>query len=160
MCVLSKQELLPVSGAGMEPFGAEECHSSESGWTMYIGSSIDDAGGHSTDDGDGDDDNDDDDKEEGTQAHPQDDDESDDSMASDASSGPSHHHGFADFRRDSEEGNHDKYCFEKKASKTQHKQMEGEKVEKKGMLPVDSKDKSPVQGCGKVRKNYFVGKRK
>ena len=106
----------------MEPFGAEECHSSESGWTMYIGSSIDDAGGHSTDDGDGDDDNDDDDKEEGTQAHPQDDDESDDSMASDASSGPSHHHGFADFRRDSEEGNHDKYCFEKKASKTQHKQ--------------------------------------
>lgn len=139
----------------MEPFGAEECHSSESGWTMYIGSPIDDAG-HSSDN--------DDNNKKGTQAHPQDDDdddESDDSMASDASSGPSHHHGFADFRRDAEEENDEnKYCLEKKAGKTQHKQMEGKKVEKKGMLPVDSKDKSPVQGCGKVRKNYFVGKRK
>ncbi|KAG4378669.1 hypothetical protein AAZX31_17G080200 [Glycine max] len=140
----------------MEPFGAEGCHSSESGWTMYIGSPIDDAG-HSSDN--------DDNNKKGTQAHPQDDDddddESDDSMASDASSGPSHHHGFADFRRDAEEENDEnKYCLEKKAGKTQHKQMEGKKVEKNGMLIVDSKDKSPVQGCGKVRKNYFVGKRK
>ncbi|KAG4929860.1 hypothetical protein JHK86_046821 [Glycine max] len=130
----------------MEPFGAEGCHSSESGWTMYIGSPIDDAG-HSSDN--------DDNNKKGTQAHPQDDDddddESDDSMASDASSGPSHHHGFADFRRDAEEENDEnKYCLEKKAGKTQHKQMEGKKVEKKGMLIVDSKDKSPVQGCGKV----------
>ncbi|XP_071731531.1 uncharacterized protein [Rutidosis leptorrhynchoides] len=72
----------------------EECHSSESGWTMYIGSSMDD---------DGDDDNDvggvyddgggrkkgimkNDDDDDG------DDDDTDDSMASDASSGPSHLH--------------------------------------------------------------------
>ncbi|ESW27188.1 hypothetical protein PHAVU_003G181300 [Phaseolus vulgaris] len=141
----------------MEPFAGEECHSSESGWTMYIGSPMDD-GGHS-DDGDTD--------EEGIQTNPQndddDDDQSDDSMASDASSGPSHlgiNHGFADFHRDAEEEyDADKYCLEKKANKTtQAKQMEGKKVEKKGMLFVDSKDKSPVQGCGKVRN--FVGKRK
>ncbi|KAJ7978796.1 acidic leucine-rich nuclear phosphoprotein 32 family member B-like [Quillaja saponaria] len=54
-------------------FGAaEECHSSESGWTMYIGSPID---------GDGDDDD--------TLVINHEDD-SDDSLVSDASSGPSH----------------------------------------------------------------------
>jgi len=139
----------------MEPFAGEECHSSESGWTMYIGSPMDD-GGHS-DDSDND--------EEGIETSPQnDDDESDDSMASDASSGPSHlgiNHAFADFQRDAEEeydAEADKYCLEKKANKTQAKQMEGKKVEKKGMLLVDSKDKSPVKGCGKVRN--FVGKGK
>ncbi|CAJ1944272.1 unnamed protein product [Sphenostylis stenocarpa] len=140
----------------MDPLGGEECHSSESGWTMYIGSPMED-GGHS-DDGDNSD-------QEGIQTNPQDDDdESDDSMASDASSGPSHlgiNHGFGDFQQDAEEEyDADKCCLQKKAKKTQHKQMEGKKVEKKGMLFVDRKDKPPVQGCGKVRKNYFVEKRK
>ncbi|RDX74743.1 hypothetical protein CR513_45473, partial [Mucuna pruriens] len=134
----------------MEPSGAEECHSSESGWTMYIGSPMDD-GGHS-------DDNDDNNGHEGTRVHrPQDDDdESDDSMASDASSGPSHH-GFADFRRAAEEEyDENKYCVDKKAGKTQHKQMESKKVENKGMLVINSKGKSPVQGRAEPRKNYFV----
>ncbi|TKY54981.1 pheromone-processing carboxypeptidase KEX isoform X1 [Spatholobus suberectus] len=136
-----------LSGAGMEPSGAEECHSSESGWTMYIGSPVDDDG-HSDD---GDNDNSDD---EGTQAHPQDDDdESDDSMASDASSGPSHHgvnHGFADFQRAAKE-EYDENNLDKKANKTQHKLiMEGKKVEKKGMLFIDSKGKSPVKEGGKI----------
>lgn len=65
--------------------GAEECHSSESGWTMYIGSCIDGENEDGTrtthenseDDGEND-------------GHK--DDHSDDSMVSDASSGPSHHH--------------------------------------------------------------------
>ncbi|XP_022638612.1 prostatic spermine-binding protein-like [Vigna radiata var. radiata] len=152
----------------MEPFSGEECHSSESGWTMYIGSPMDDAG-HSDDadndhqliqtdpQNDDDDDDDDDDNDES------DDDDDDDSMASDASSGPSHlgiNHGFPDFQRDAqEECDADKCCLEKKANKSQLKQMEGKKVENKGMLFVATKDKSPVQGCAKVKRN-FVGKRK
>ncbi|XP_010318896.1 protein SOB FIVE-LIKE 3-like [Solanum lycopersicum] len=75
----------------------EECHSSESGWTMYIGSPTNDEDDEMNCEGDFDDEDgvlgqgrrkkimnvvvDDDD----------DDDDTDDSMASDASSGPSHH---------------------------------------------------------------------
>ncbi|GFZ16774.1 suppressor of phytochrome b 5 [Actinidia rufa] len=61
---------------------AEECHSCESGWTMYIASPI-----HTDDDDDEDDGVYDDDH----SVKPEDDDhDSDDSMASDASSGLSH----------------------------------------------------------------------
>ncbi|XP_020228662.1 uncharacterized protein LOC109809695 isoform X2 [Cajanus cajan] len=135
----------------MEPLGAEECHSSESGWTMYIGSPVDD-----NDDGDN---HKSDDDEHCTQARPQDDydDASDDSMASDASSGPSHH-GFADLKRGGEEeyDGKNKYCLEKKANKRQEKlMMEGKKVlEKKGKVVVDSKGKSQVQ---EVRKKCCEG---
>ncbi|XP_027922047.1 MATH and LRR domain-containing protein PFE0570w [Vigna unguiculata] len=146
----------------MEPFAGEECHSSESGWTMYIGSPMDDAG-HTDDAADNDhqavqtdpqnaDDDDDEDEDESD----------DDSMASDASSGPSHLHGFPEFfQRDAEEEcDAAKCCLEKKPNKTQHKQMEGKKVENKGMLFVATKGKSPVQGCTNVKKRNFVGKRK
>ncbi|XP_044466510.1 protein SOB FIVE-LIKE 2-like [Mangifera indica] len=73
----------------------EECHSCESGWTMYIGSDHDDEeqsdniGDHYVDNNGGDDDDDDDD----TDGNDDDDDDeadTDDSMASDASSGPSY----------------------------------------------------------------------
>ncbi|KAK7330244.1 hypothetical protein VNO77_24432 [Canavalia gladiata] len=133
--------------------GAEECHSSESGWTMYIGSPIDD-------------DKESDKREnEGTEADPEDYQNSDDSMASDASSGPSHYgisHSFADFQRPAEEEyDENKCCLDKKASKTEEKHMEGKKVEEKEKLLFDSKGKSPVFGGGKVRKNYWaLGKRK
>ncbi|KAK2357662.1 protein SOB FIVE-LIKE [Trifolium repens] len=142
-------------------FGSEEeCQSSESGWTMYIGSHIED------DDGDiysGE-------YEETThEAYPEDD-ESDDSMVSDASSGPSHQHGnnidkgvnygLTSFKQvvvEVEENQYDdenKYCLEKKANKTVEKQKEEKKVENKEMKFVDgnSKGKSSVQGGGKVRK--------
>ncbi|KAJ1386937.1 hypothetical protein SESBI_40403 [Sesbania bispinosa] len=61
---------------------AEECHSSEYGWNMYIGSPIDEDGHYC----DIDEENED---YEGTQDDPEV--ESDDSMASDASLGPSHY---------------------------------------------------------------------
>ncbi|CAK8563286.1 unnamed protein product [Lathyrus sativus] len=134
-------------------FGSEEeCESSESGWTMYIGSHIED----------------DDMDEEGTthQGYPEDD-ESDDSMVSDASSGPSHQHGndigkggivnygLQGFKQvvveETQYDNHDddddesKYCLEKKATKTVEKKMEEKNF--------DCKGKSSVQGGGgKVRK--------
>ncbi|XP_057951090.1 protein SOB FIVE-LIKE 2 [Malania oleifera] len=85
---------------------AEECHSNESGWTMYIGSPMHDGGG----DDDHDHDHDNDDQQSDQSGDEEDDDnnngdyddeyddrgndhdsvDSDDSMASDASSGPSH----------------------------------------------------------------------
>ncbi|KAJ1388533.1 hypothetical protein SESBI_39028 [Sesbania bispinosa] len=127
--------------------GVEECESSsESGWTMYIGSPMDD-----DDDGDSTDHNRDIDDEGTTHQADPEDDESDDSMASDASSGPSHvttpwgnGKGMADFKEEQQIGG-------------------GKKVEKKEiMLFIDGKGKSPVQGGHKVRKskNYWLGKRK
>ncbi|XP_035541694.1 rRNA biogenesis protein rrp36-like [Juglans regia] len=101
--------------------GTEECHSSESGWTMYIGSPIygdddddSDNGTHDDEDHDGDDgDDDDDDDDDGNQ-----DDDSDDSMASDASSGPSH--SLAVFKHEEEE-NGNRHRLEKKSDKQKHK---------------------------------------
>ncbi|KAJ1394736.1 hypothetical protein SESBI_33986 [Sesbania bispinosa] len=85
--------------------GVEECQSSsESGWTMYIGSPIDDG-----DDGDSTNHNRDIDDEGTTHQADPEDDESDDSMASDASSGPSHvtpwgnGKGMADFKEEEKE---------------------------------------------------------
>ncbi|KAL6994998.1 hypothetical protein U1Q18_005133, partial [Sarracenia purpurea var. burkii] len=66
---------------------AEECHSSESGWTMYIGSPIR-SYEHDEDDDDDNDNTDDNDDSDDYCVKPEDD--SDDSMASDASSGRSH----------------------------------------------------------------------
>lgn len=142
--------------------GEEECESSESGWTMYIGSPIEDVDEELSDDGDNDDDDD------ITQADPEV--ESDDSMASDASSGPSHNNqhwgngkgGYDDlagFKKMIGEKYDD--GLGKNENKTLENQRKGEKVEKKKMIFIDGKSKSPVQvGCnGKVRKNYWVGKR-
>ncbi|XP_058010190.1 protein SOB FIVE-LIKE 2-like [Hevea brasiliensis] len=68
--------------------GPEERNSSESGWTMYLGSPIN---GDDDDDQHGNkDDDDDDDGDGGNGKNYLHEDHSDDSMASDASSGPSH----------------------------------------------------------------------
>ncbi|PHT47738.1 hypothetical protein CQW23_11946 [Capsicum baccatum] len=69
----------------------EECHSSESGWTMYIGSPSN--GEEDEMNCEDDFDEDDDDVGRGRRKNTDDDDnnDTDDSMASDASSGPSHH---------------------------------------------------------------------
>ncbi|KAF7806301.1 pheromone-processing carboxypeptidase KEX1 [Senna tora] len=133
--------------------GAEECHSSESGWTMYIGSPIDD-----DDDGHSDDDDD------NTQADPEDD-HTDDSMASDASSGPSHYrnpwgNGLEEKERD------EKFFLDKKEIKTKGKQMAAaeRKVGKNEMVFMDEKGKSADydhEYDSKLgRKNCWVGKRK
>ncbi|XP_061353418.1 protein SOB FIVE-LIKE 4-like [Gastrolobium bilobum] len=145
----------------------EECHSSESGWTMYIGSPIDEDMGHCDNDDD-DEVNDDNMDFEGTQADPKV--ESDDSMASDASSGPSHYginplenseggyNGFTHFQqKEEEEYDKDKCCLDhKNASKTKENQIAEKSVEKKEMVFINSKGKGPVQGGRKVkvRKNH------
>lgn len=128
--------------------GTEECQSSESGWTMYIGSPIDDDDDDSDDDiGDNDDDN-------ITQAEAEEDEsESDDSMASDASSGPSHYgNPWGNGLAGEEEHDDEKSCIViKKENKTRGKKIAERKVEKK--TPEH-------QGAEKVRKNYWVEKRK
>ncbi|KAG2667189.1 hypothetical protein I3760_15G100500 [Carya illinoinensis] len=155
-------------------FGAaEECHSSESGWTMYIGSPIygdDDDGsgdnGDSDDENDGDGDNDDDDDENDANH----DDDSDDSMASDASSGPSHQghpcgsgkggHGLAAFKQEDEENYHN-YRLDKKANKQQQKEkqiraqkMKEEKEEK--LLRAKIANASAQSTGAKVRKKFWM----
>lgn len=147
-------------GLRMEPSqifgGGEECHSSESGWTMYIGSPVDDDDGHSGEHRD----NDNSDVE-GT--HVDAEDESDDSMASDASSRPwgggQGRHGLADFQQVAEEENEDKKnCLDKNGNKAQEKQIEGKRVEKKEKIFIDRKGKTQAQGNDKVRKNYLLEK--
>ncbi|XP_004508641.1 uncharacterized protein [Cicer arietinum] len=140
----------------------EECQSSESGWTMYIGSPIEDDDNDDDDEDDGDIDNMDD--EEGTHEAHDDLESDDDSMASDASSGPSHQHygrdyGLEGLKQVVVEDENNKYCLEKKENKTM--ENEGKNVEKKEMIFVDGKGKSSVHvGGGKVRKNYLVGGKK
>lgn len=125
----------------------EECHSNESGWTMYIGSPRDEDAQHCDDD-----DHhhhsfleEDYDYESAAAAAQHCDVESDDSMASDASSGPS--------KSKEQVKKNNKYCSEKK-------------VEKKNeiMAFANSMDKAPaaVQNGSKVKvnKNYRVGTRK
>ncbi|KAH7851963.1 hypothetical protein Vadar_018912 [Vaccinium darrowii] len=114
---------------------AEECNSSESGWTMYIGSPI--TNDDHSDDGDKDDDGD----HEHDVKHDEDDHDSDDSMASDASSGPSH-------RRNSwgnvkDEGK--KNCSIKKAKDPVEKNgYEGKKKEKEEDESVFAAKKASV----------------
>ena len=138
--------------------GTEECQSSESGWTMYIGSPIyggdddDDDGdeGHSDDRSDDDDDDGDDGKTDADQ-----DDDSDDSMASDASSRPSHAYESASKKEE-------KYCFDKKANKQQQEKQKAQKMkeEKDQKMFRAKKAEAPSQSGAKVRKNIWTGKRK
>ncbi|KAF5934044.1 hypothetical protein HYC85_030215 [Camellia sinensis] len=130
---------------------AEECHSSESGWTMYIGSPI------NTDDDDDDDSRDDEDdnvgdyKEHNSVKH---EDESDDSMASDASSGPSH--------RGHSWGNGKEHQVEKKGKKPVEKSGNARRKQEKEKSVFDAKGANvgTQSGGDKVRKNSWFGKRK
>ncbi|CAN4086209.1 unnamed protein product [Withania somnifera] len=135
----------------------EECHSSESGWTMYIGSPsneeddemnceedfVDDVGRgcHKNN-------NDDDD-----------DDDTDDSMASDASSGPSHHivRNANKSPIPKEKGN-GKSCSNNKASM---KKSSSIKDQDKGRYSVFSAKEAKVPSNGeKVKKSIWKGKGK
>ncbi|XP_062157546.1 protein SOB FIVE-LIKE 2 [Alnus glutinosa] len=148
-------------------FGAaEECHSSESGWTMYIGDDDDDDGGGGGDYGHSDDDgNDDDDDNDANH-----DDDSDDSMASDASSGPSHrstgkgaHGSLAVSKRDEEENDIIDRCLDKKPNKPQKEMQRGQRIKKdkkESTVPVLMAN-APAQSSGaKVRKDMWMGKTK
>ncbi|XP_028763630.1 uncharacterized protein LOC114736850 [Neltuma alba] len=121
---------------------AEECHSCESGWTIYLGSPThDDDGDHSDDD----DEEGGEDRKGGAGAE---DEESDDSMASDASTGPSQPIGspWGD-SKGSQLVKEDVAA----AATTKEKEIAEKKVGKKEMATfiVD-----------KVRKNHCIRKRK
>ncbi|ESW10218.1 hypothetical protein PHAVU_009G190900 [Phaseolus vulgaris] len=131
--------------------GEEECHSNESGWTMYIGSPRDEEA-HC-----------DDNEEKGysldydyedAEADP--DVESDDSMASDASSGPSQYgvinplgggyDGITHIQQQKEEVK-EKCCSDQKritASKSKGNQVVEKRVEKNKMVLMSSKGKAPA----------------
>lgn len=138
--------------SAMEPpmlGGEEECHSNESGWTMYIGSPRDEDAQHCDDD-----DHhhhsfleEDYDYESAAAAAQHCDVESDDSMASDASSGPSKS------KEQVNKKDNKYYCSEKKVEK------------KNEIMAFNSKDKAPAavhqnDSKVKVNKNYMVGTRK
>lgn len=135
---------------------AEECNSSESGWTMYIGSPI--TNDDHSDDGDKDDDGDDDGDHEHDVKHDEDGHDSDDSMASDASSGPSHRQN--SWGNGKDEGK--KKCSIKKAKDpVEKKGYEGKKKEKEEESVFAAKKASVgVQSSEKVRKTSWFGKRK
>ncbi|KAK2367918.1 protein SOB FIVE-LIKE [Trifolium repens] len=135
--------------------GEEECQSSESGWTMYIGSPIKDGNFY-------DDDDDEVDFYQGINQITQGDagiESDDDSMVSDASSGPSHYgvdviqplgnyeegYGLRHFKQKVEDDEYDDdyYYFDhhKKGSKKKQNQIGEKKCEKK--------QKVQVQGGGK-----------
>ncbi|QCE13978.1 hypothetical protein DEO72_LG11g976 [Vigna unguiculata] len=119
----------------------EECHSNESGWTMYIGSPRDEDAhcydkeekGYSLDY----------DYENDAEADA--DVESDDSMASDASSGPSQYGGITQFQKKEEVKN--KHCSDHKASKSKGNHQVVEKRAEKNhskMVLISSKGKAPA----------------
>ncbi|XP_030455544.1 protein SOB FIVE-LIKE 1-like isoform X1 [Syzygium oleosum] len=126
--------------------GSEECLSNESGWTMYIGSPM-----QEDDEGAGDEqsthNNDDDDAEDG--GHKGDKDgghgeaESDDSMASDASSRPSYRGCVAS-----------KNAAKKGPSKNDYKEEDDDDLKQR----ADGTDPSPSRG--KVSKSLRIKKRK
>ncbi|KAK8686242.1 hypothetical protein V6N13_125269 [Hibiscus sabdariffa] len=110
--------------------GPEECQSSESGWTMYIGDTADD----------------------GTHAS-----ETDDSMASDASSGPSHHGRFrSKHGEDKEDGRH---CYsDKKAKKPSVGKQDKEEKQEMSCKTKESSTRSPSGSTARI--NMGFGKRK
>lgn len=138
--------------------GPEECHSSESGWTMYLGSPI-----HGGDDDDENDDKhsnkDDDDEDEngGNDKNHYIEDDSDDSMTSDASSGPNHQ-GSAHYKLQKHVDDN-KHLPEKK----QENQQKAERgmIKKWDLLQEDHHNKNaPAQSSSKVRKSIsLIGKR-
>ncbi|KAK8695007.1 hypothetical protein V6N13_072549 [Hibiscus sabdariffa] len=121
--------------------GAEECHSSESGWTMYIGDTADD---------------------DATLAS-----ETDDSMASDASSGPTHQGPQLEGRFRSKHGEDGRHCYsDKKARKSSvgkqklEMKMKQDKEEKQEMSfkTKESSTRSPSGSPSTARINMGLGK--
>ncbi|GAV80211.1 hypothetical protein CFOL_v3_23672 [Cephalotus follicularis] len=136
----------------------EEYGSSESGWTMYIGSpvhgndSCDADDDHSTDKQGHDHDNDDDYPDNDHNKY-----ESDDSMASDASSGPRHQEFLCESSERSLNINYFKHeaskrTSEKKLCRQVKKRDDRRMKEKQESLHKENVDASHVQGGSNVRK--------
>lgn len=143
----------------------EECHSSESGWTMYIGSpmmeenEVNDDSELNTHNYIREKEFDDEDERERNYnynyANNHRDDTSDDSMASDASSGPSHHreHSWTEVQKGRGHG--------RGRSETKQKSTAKSSSGKKNRYVKGNEEKQEhIEGCSKVRKNYLTGKRK
>ncbi|KAE8661743.1 hypothetical protein F3Y22_tig00113724pilonHSYRG00139 [Hibiscus syriacus] len=136
--------------------GIEECHSSESGWTTYIGFSLHGGEEDGSDDG------------HGEKAAVDDD---DDSMASDASSGPRHQeHGTTttlSFKHDEENVDDERGCFlDKKGKKSMEKEKLGSMKNKqdeevKNQRPLKAKRalSDPCRTGSKLRQSIWFGKR-
>lgn len=128
----------------------EECHSSESGWTMYIGSPIDD------------DDDDNDQVENDVEDHYYKgggggDVESDDSMVSDASSAmAANMHSTYMYQKQVKEDDVDQEKNSRKGKKVEKNGSEGKKKEKEST----SMNVAPAQSGNKVRRNWLGGKKK
>ncbi|XP_059642360.1 protein SOB FIVE-LIKE 4-like [Cornus florida] len=139
---------------------AEECHSSESGWTMYIGSPID----GDSDDGDDHSDHDDYDKYCNKKYYVKHDNDSDDSMASDASSGPSRREYLwvNGHKNQEEEKEGEKHYSCKKGKNPVEKNRNGKRKGEKEESPFAAKGANitPIQSGEKVKKNSWFGKRK
>ncbi|XP_022987931.1 uncharacterized protein LOC111485335 isoform X2 [Cucurbita maxima] len=150
----------------MEPsqmFGvSEECHSSESGWTMYIGSPAAADGSSDVDTGAASDEED----EEHKGYYDINQDDSDDSMASDASSGPSHQqrrHPFGGMKNPPHallplftHQNKPNSCLETKPKPKPKKPLKKkQRAERKEV----KEPKSSVQSSSKARKSIWMGKR-
>ncbi|KAL8257017.1 hypothetical protein R6Q59_029058 [Mikania micrantha] len=134
----------------------EECQSSESGWTMYIGSSMDD---------DDDNDDDDDDNGDGKKGVVKDDEDedTDDSMTSDASSGPNHLHLQQPWEVQQDESHkklHDQQNYRKKNKKSVRKKKVGcEESRKKDESLVNEK-RGVIKTVQSGNRAWFLGKRK
>ncbi|XP_022921474.1 uncharacterized protein LOC111429737 isoform X2 [Cucurbita moschata] len=153
----------------MEPsqmFGvSEECHSSESGWTMYIGSPAAADGSSDVDTGAASDEEED---EEHKGYYDINQDDSDDSMASDASSGPSHQqrrHPFGGMKNPPHallplftHQNKPNSCFETKP-KPKPKPKKPLKKKQRAERKEVKEPKSSVQSSSKARKCIWMGKR-
>ncbi|OWM65185.1 hypothetical protein CDL15_Pgr008772 [Punica granatum] len=142
----------------------EDCHSSESGWTMYIGSPAhddddDDDDGNTSKSIDEEDEEDEGDDEDGSgnnknkNGH-QEDEETDDSMASDASSGPSYYRELNVPRGGECSSRH------KKASQVQEEVSKRSRGDERRRPAKEEADRSETGS--KVRKNwkFQMGKRK
>ncbi|KAJ9174121.1 hypothetical protein P3X46_017184 [Hevea brasiliensis] len=147
--------------------GPEECNSSESGWTMYLGSPIDgddddDQHGNKDED-DEDDDDDDDDGDGGNGKNYHHEDHSDDSMASDASSGPSHQGTAHDKLQKDFDGKHlpEKKHNKKEAENQQKTERRRKKIKKWDLWQEDHNKNASAQSTSKARESIsWMGKRK
>ncbi|XWS60381.1 hypothetical protein CRYUN_Cryun07bG0031400 [Craigia yunnanensis] len=142
--------------------GTEECHSSESGWTMYIGSPI--QGGDDDDDGhsEADDAYAADNGGHADETYANHEADSDDSVVSDASSGPSHQGQFCNENMEGDHGTsnfkHDKDEEEGKKSVLGMKKKE--RKEEKEQMTFKAKEASTPPSGSKIRKSIWLGKRK
>ncbi|XP_076899079.1 uncharacterized protein LOC143596549 [Bidens hawaiensis] len=136
--------------------GTEECQSSESGWTMYIGSSMDDDDYDIVGSG----------KKKSITIVKDEDEDTDDSMASDASSGPSNLHLQPPWEvqdnNNINNNNQEKYnkCLNKKNKKTSGKKKVGyEETRKKDESLVKEK-RGVINTVQSGNWPWFSGKRK